>query len=104
MLSSERWCCSACDIVLCAGIGWQAGRNGVMAPRDAGKLAFSFDAEGGGGGGSATLQRDQSQAVRFSDVRSLPPIWGFSHLSCKKYVRNCVVSDMCPGCPYLPFV
>jgi len=52
-----------------AGIGWQAGRNGVMAPRDAGKLSFSFDAEGGGG--NATLQRDTSQTVRFSDVRCL---------------------------------
>lgn len=52
-----------------AGIGWQAGRNGVMAPRDAGKLSFSFNAEGGGG--NATLQRDTSQTVRFSDVRCL---------------------------------
>lgn len=49
-----------------AGIGWQAGRNGVMAPRDGGKLTFSFDAEVAGG--VSALRRDQS--VRFSDVRS----------------------------------
>lgn len=35
-----------------------------MAPRDGGKLAFSFDAEAAGGVGA--LQRNQS--VRFSDV------------------------------------
>jgi hypothetical protein len=37
-----------------------------MAPRDGGKLTFSFDAEVAGG--VSALRRDQS--VRFSDVRS----------------------------------
>jgi hypothetical protein len=38
-----------------------------MAPRDGGKLTFSFDAEVAGG--VSALRRDQS--VRFSDVSGL---------------------------------
>ena len=51
----------------CAGMGWSPGKNGVMAPRDAGKLSFSFALETSGTNPALALLRAQS--LRTADVR-----------------------------------
>lgn len=62
-----------------------------MAPRDGGKLTFSFDAEAAGGIGAGTLQRDQS--VRFSDVRACEVWW----CSMTSVLALCCASSLVPS-------
>ena len=54
----------------CAVVGWSPGKGGVMAPRDAGKLSFSFALEAGAGNPALALLRAQS--LRSFDVRPGP--------------------------------